>query len=209
MMLYSAPDPAPNPRRVHIFLAEKGLTIAVTMLSLRDREHKAPEFLDKNGRGQVPVLELDDGTIISESISICRYLEALHPAPPLFGTTPREVATIDMWLRRVETVLMPPVSMVWQHTHPMTARLLTQYREWGEANIPRANEAKRWFDRQLEDDRPFLAGDSYSIADIALLTTIDFAAFIGMSIPDDCPALAAWHARVSARPSAKPMVAPA
>lgn len=203
MMLYSAPDPAPNPRRVHIFLAEKGLSVPVTMLSLPRREHKVPEFLDKNGRGQVPVLELDDGSIISESISICRYLEALHPTPALFGTTPHEVATIDMWLRRVEMVLMPPVAMVWQHNHPLTAKLVAQNREWGEANIRHAHEAKRWFDRQLEDERPFLAGDTYTIADIALLTTIDFAAFIGLGIPDDCPALAAWHARVSARPSAQ------
>jgi glutathione S-transferase len=202
MMLYSAGMGAPNPRRVRIFLGEKNVSVPVTDLSLFTGEHRAPEFLAKNARGQVPALELDDGSVIAESISICRYFEALHPTPPMFGTTPREVATIDMWLRRVETVLMPPVSMVWQHTHPVTAKLMTQYRDWGEANIARANEAKRWFNRQLDDERPFLAGDSFSIADIALLTTIDFAAFIDLPVPDDCAALAAWHARVSARPSA-------
>ena len=83
MMLYSAPNPAPNPRRVKIYLAEKGLSVPITELSLVKREHKAPEFVEKNGRGQVPALELDDGTVISESFAICRYFEALHPDPPL------------------------------------------------------------------------------------------------------------------------------
>lgn len=202
MILYSAPNPAPNPRRVLLYLAEKGLTVPTTDLSLYKREHKAPEFVQKNGRGQVPTLELDDGTIIAESISICRYFEALHPSPPMFGTTPLEIAHIDMWLRRVETVLMTPVGMVWVHTHPLTAKLLTQFVAWGEDNRPRALDAMRWFDAQLAG-KQFLAGPSYSIADIALLTTIDFAAFIGVPMPAECDHLHRWHQRVSTRPNAR------
>jgi glutathione S-transferase len=201
MILYSAPNPAPNPRRVLLYLAEKGLTVPVTNLSMYKREHKASEFLAKNGRGQLPTLELDDGTIISESISICRYFEALNPSPPMFGTTPLEIAHIDMWLRRVEMVLMTPVGAVWVHTHPLTAKLLTQFRDWGEDNRPRALDAMRWFDTQLAE-KHYLAGENYSIADIVLLTTIDFAGFIGVPIPPECTHLIDWHSRVSARPNA-------
>ena len=202
MMLYSAPNPAPNPRRVKIYLAEKGLSVPITELSLVKREHKAPEFVEKNGRGQVPALELDDGTVISESFAICRYFEALHPDPPLFGRSALEIATIDMWLRRVEMVLMPPVGAVWVHTHPLTARLpMPRRTDWGEDNRPRAVDALRWFDGELAG-HDFVAGDGYSVADIALLTTVDFAGFIGIAMPDDAANLRAWHARVSARPSA-------
>lgn len=202
MMLYSAPNPAPNPRRVKIFLAEKGLSVPVTDLSLVKREHKAPAFVAKNGRGQVPALELDDGTVISESFAICRYFEALHPAPPLFGTGARQIAEIDMWLRRVEHVLMPPIGAVWVHTHPFTAKLpMPRRADWGEDNRPRAVDALRWFDAELAG-RDFIAGDSYSVADIALLTTVDFAGFIGIDMPADAARLRSWHERVSARPSA-------
>jgi len=202
MMLYSAPYPAPNPRRVKIYLAEKGLSVPVTELALQKREHKAPEFVAKNGRGQVPALELDDGTIISESIAICRYFEALHPEPPLFGTGAVEIATVDMWLRRVEMVLMPPVGAVWVHTHPLTAKLVAQRRDWGEDNRPRAIEVMRWFDSELAG-RAFVAGDRYTIADITLLTTIDFAGFIGLEMPDEAANLRDWHRRVSARPNSR------
>ncbi|UAJ10893.1 glutathione S-transferase N-terminal domain-containing protein [Glacieibacterium megasporae] len=112
MMLWSAAAPAPNPRRVTIFLAEKGVTIPTTDLAIFKGEHKAPAFVEKNPRGQVPAFELDDGTVIAESISICRYFDALYPEPPLFGTDPLDRALVDMALRRVETVLGIPLSMV-------------------------------------------------------------------------------------------------
>ena len=112
MKLYSAPDPAPNPRRVRIFMVEKGIAMPEVMVSLRDREHKAPEFRAKNPWGQVPTLELDDGRTISETVAICRYLEALHPTPPLFGRDAFEQAEVEMWTRRVELTLMTPVGML-------------------------------------------------------------------------------------------------
>ncbi|MBP6379218.1 MAG: glutathione S-transferase family protein [Sphingorhabdus sp.] len=201
MLFFNSPNPAPNPRRVRIFAAEKGIVLPMRDLSIPDREHKADEFLALNPRGQTPALQLDDGTVIAESVAICRYLEGLHPEPPLFGRNPREQALVEMWSRRVEMILMPPVGAVWVHTHPFTARLPGRNSEWGESNRPRVEEALRFFDSALEG-REFLAADHYTMADILLLTTVDFAGFIGVSMSDDLASLRAWHARVSARPSA-------
>jgi glutathione S-transferase len=200
--LYGERLPAPNPRRVRIFLAEKGLSIPYEDVPLRKGAHKTPEFRRKNSLGQVPVLELDDGSTLSESVSICRYLEELHPSPPLlFGADALERARIDMWIRRIELVLMSPISHVWVHAHPLTAALLTQFRDFGESNRERANKAMRWFDRELAD-HSFVVGDTFSMADIAALTSIDFAKFIGLEVPETCVQLQDWHARVSGRPSA-------
>jgi glutathione S-transferase len=201
-LFYNAPNPAPNPRRVRIFLAEKGLTVPTRELSIIKGEHKAPEFTNKYPQGQLPVLELDNGRIIGESIAICRYFEALHPAPPLFGTDALSIAETDMWIRRVELTLMSAVGQVWMHTHPFTARVVVpQYTEFGESNRPKALAAMKQFDDVLQGSE-FLAGDVYSMADIALLTTVDFSTFIGVPVPDELSSLADWHRRVSARSSA-------
>lgn len=203
MLFYDAANPAPNPRRVRIFLAEKNLKVPTELLSIVAGEHKKPEFLAVNPLGQIPALKLDDGDVITESLSICRFFEALNPDPPMFGKGPKGVAEVDMWVRRVELRLMVPVGMVWMHTHPFTARVVVpQYTEFGESNRPRVIAAMRYFDESLAG-RNWLAGKDYTIADITLLTTIDFAIFIGIAIPDDMPNLAAWHERVSARPSAQ------
>ncbi|MBT9526652.1 MAG: glutathione S-transferase family protein [Rhizobacter sp.] len=203
MKLYSAINPAPNPRRVRIFLAEKSLSIPIENLSIRDRAHKAPEFKQKNSLGQLPTLELDDGTCISESVAICRYLEALHPAPALlFGASAVESAQVDMWIRRIEFTLMNPIAAVWVHTHPFTARLGTQHKEYGESNRERVASAMHWLDREL-GGHEFVGGSkTFTMADIVALTTIDFAKFVGIEMPDDAAHLRAWHARVSARASA-------
>lgn len=203
MLFYDAANPAPNPRRVRIFLAEKGLKVPTELLSITAGEHKNPEFLAVNPLGQIPALQLDDGEVITESISICRFFEALHPEPPMFGKGPKGMAEVDMWVRRVELRLMVPVGMVWMHTHPFTARVVVpQYKDFGESNRPRAIATMRYFDESLAG-RSWLAGKDYSIADITLLTTIDFAIFIGIGLPDDMPNLKAWHERASARPSAE------
>ncbi|MEQ1547549.1 MAG: glutathione S-transferase [Chakrabartia sp.] len=201
-LLYDAPNPAPNPRRVRIYLAEKGISVPTQSLSIIQGEHKAPEFTAKYPPGQLPVLALDDGRMIGESVSICRFFEALHPDPPLFGTGAVEIAEVDMWIRRVEMTLMIPIGHIWMHTHPFTARVVKpQYTEYGESNRPRATDAMRRFDTALSG-QDFLAGDRYSMADIILLTTLDFATFIGVPMPEDLPALHDWHSRMSARPSA-------
>lgn len=200
--LYDAPNPAPNPRRVRIYLAEKDISVPIVPVSIVKGEHKASEFTAKYAPGQLPVLELDDGRMIGESISICRYFELMHPETPLFGATATEMAEIDMWIRRVEFSLMSPVSQVWKHTHPFTARVVKpQYTEFGESNRAPAVQAMRQMDKALGSGG-YIAGSAFSVADIALLTTIDFADFIGLPMPGDVPALKDWHARVSARASA-------
>jgi len=200
--LYGEDNPAPNPRRVRIFLAEKGLTLAHERVPLGERAHKAAGFLEKNSLGQVPVLELDDGTFLSESVSICRYLEGLHPQPSLFGQTALEQATIDMWIRRIELQLMAPIAHIWRHTHPLTAGLLTQYKDFGESNRAHADRIYRWLDGELAD-KAFIAGATYSMADIVAQTTADFGRMIGVAIPEDCGRVLAWLDRVTQRSSAK------
>ena len=201
MKLYGAPMPAPNPRRVRIFLAEKGVDLPETFVNMMKREHKAPEFRAKNSLGQLPTLELDDGTAISETVAICRYLEETHPEPPMFGTTAVEKALVDQWVRRVEFTVMTPVGMFWRHAHPRTAALLTQFKDFGESNRETYAGAQKWLNRELEG-REFIALDTYTMADICLLSTVDFADWIGLPILDEFEHLKAWHARVSARPSA-------
>ena len=198
MLLYTAPDPAPNPRRVTLFLHEKQLAMPTVELALFEREHRAPAIVAKNPRGQVPFLELDDGRILAETVAICRYLDELYPVPPLFGTDAWQRAETDMWIRRVETALGVPVATVWQHSHPLTASLLKQISEAGDAARVRVHDALAWFDVQLHG-KQWLTGDRYSMADIVLLTTIDFAGWIGIAVSDDQAALRSWHARTTAR----------
>ncbi len=201
MILYGTPNPAPNPRRVRIFLAEKGIDLPETNVNMMKREHKSPEFRAKNSMGQIPTLELDDGTTISETVAICRYFEETQPEPPLFGTTPVEMAHVDQWIRRVEFAVMMPVGQFWRHAHPRTAALLTQFKDFGESNKETYLGAQKYMNRELAD-RPFLAGDTYTMADICLLSTVDFANWIGLPMEAEFTDLKAWHDRVSARPSA-------
>jgi len=202
MKLYGAPKPAPNPRRVRMFLAEKGIALEETPVDLMTREHKSDAHLARNSLGQVPTLELDDGTTISETVAICRYFEELHPDPSLFGRTAVEKAQVDMWVRRVEFVLMQPVGNYWRHAHPRTAALIHQYKDFGESNRETYSNAQRWLDGELADGRAFIAGDQVSMADICALSTVDFANWIGLPLDDDRPHLSAWRARMKARPSA-------
>jgi glutathione S-transferase len=203
MKLYNAPMPAPNPRRVRIFLAEKGVSVPLADLAITKREHKSPEHMARNSLGQVPTLELDDGTTISETVAICRYLESLHPDPPLFGRTGVEQAMVEMWTRRTEFAVMTPVGMFWRHNHPFTAAVVVpQYKEFGESNRAHFERALGWLDTELAE-KTFLAGKDYTMADICLLSTVDFAAWIGLPVPDALGNVKAWRERVSARPSAQ------
>jgi glutathione S-transferase len=193
--------PAPNPRRVRIFLAEKGIDLPETPVDIMKREHKSEEHRARNSLGQVPTLELDDGTCISETVAICRYFDEVQPDPPLFGKTPAEKALVDMWVRRMEFTVMGPVGQYWRHAHPFTARLLNQFKDFGESNREHYQGAQKWLDREL-DGKPFVAGEAYSMADICLLSTVDFATWIGLPLEPEFANLKAWHDRVSDRPSA-------
>ncbi|WP_297508868.1 glutathione S-transferase [uncultured Caulobacter sp.] len=202
MKLYGEALPAPNPRRVRIFLAEKGLEVPEIRIGLREGGHRTPEHLARNSLGQVPVLELDDGTTISETVAICRYFEVLHPDPPLFGVTALEQAQVEMWTRRIELRLTVPVGMFWRHAHPFTAHLLKQNKDFGESNREAVDKILRWLDGELADGRPYLTGETYTIADIAGQTTLDFADFIGLATPSDARHVLAWRERMAGRSSA-------
>ncbi|MDO9367760.1 MAG: glutathione S-transferase family protein [Sphingopyxis sp.] len=201
MKLYSANMPAPNPRRVRIFAAEKGIELPEVTLSLPDREHRSPDHLVRNSLGQVPVLELDDGSTISETIAICRYLDELHPDPPLFGSNSKQRAVVDMWTRRIDIQIGEPTKMFWRHAHPATAALIEQHQVFGESNRMVMARAMKWLDTELMDNRMFLVGDYFTIADIAAVTVIDFATLIGLDPVAGNPAVAEWHARIAVRPS--------
>ncbi|MES2753434.1 MAG: glutathione S-transferase family protein [Pseudomonadota bacterium] len=199
MLFYDTPDPAPNPRRVRLFAKAKGITLPTETISIQAGEHKGEAYRAVNPLGQTPALVLDDGRVLTESVAICRYLDAVHPEPPLFGRDPAEIGFVDMWIRRVELRLMTPVAMVWQHTHPFTARVVVpQYKEFGESQRARAVNALREFDAALAD-RDWLVGDAPTMADIVLLSVIDFAGFIGLPLPEDASALRVWHARATER----------
>lgn len=201
MKLYSAPMPAPNPRRVRMFAAEKGIALDEIMLDLRQRDHKSPDHLGRNTLGQVPVLETAEGVMIAETIAICRYLDAIKREPPLFGRTPIEVAVVDMWVRRVEIQIGEPVKMFWRHAHPATAALIDQHKTFGESNRGVLQRSMAWLEQEMADERAFLLGDALSVVDVAAVTILDFAVLIGMDPLAGCACVSKWHGRMAARPS--------
>jgi glutathione S-transferase len=193
---------APNPRRVRIYLAEKGIEVPKEPVDLGALQHKSAVFTALNPVQRLPVLVLDDGTVIAESIAICRYFEALHPDPTLFGRGATEIARIEMWNRRLELHLLFPVSHVFRHTHPAMKELeVPQVPAWAEANKPRIAAFLDILDRELER-HPFVAGDHYSVADITGLVAIDLMKPAKLAPPDELGNVRRWHKDVSSRPSA-------
>ena len=194
---------APNPRRVRVFLAEKGITVPTEQVDLGALAHKSDAYTAINPLQRVPSLVLDDGTVLTESIAICRYFEIEQPDPPLFGRGAKEVAAIEMWQRRVEFHLLVPISHVFRHLHPaMKPMEVPQVADWGEANKPKVMEFLALLDRELKT-RPYVAGDRYSVADITAMICVDFMKPAKLAVPDGLDQLRRWHAEVSARPSAK------
>ncbi len=193
---------APNPRRVRIFLAEKGIDVPLESVDIRGGGARTPEFLEKNSFGGIPVLELEDGTCIAESVAICRYFEELYPDPPLFGTTAVEKAVIEMWLRRVELNFMVPTGMVWLHGNPLTATVVKQIPAVADQYRERIHRTYKLFDQQLQT-HSFFVGEHYSVVDAVALASIDFArGLVGEPFDDNLEHLSRWHNDVSNRDSA-------
>jgi len=193
---------APNPRRVRVFLAEKGITVPTEQVDLGKLQQRSEAYTAVNPMQRVPALVLDDGTVIAESIAICRYFEALQPDPPLFGRGALESALVEMWNRRVEFHLLLPVATVFQHLHPaMKIMVDPQVAEWGEANKPRVFDFLRFLDGELQR-RPFVAGSQYSVADITAFIAVDFMRVSKMAVPEELVQVRRWYQAVSARPSA-------
>ena len=193
---------APNPRRVRIFLAEKGIEVPFEELDIV-KGLKTPEFTRLNPFQRVPVLILDDGTPISETMAICRYFDETKPEPELFGTGPLQRAMVEMWNRRMELNLLFCVAQVFRHQHPAMAHLeVPQVGAWGEANRPRVLEILQYLDEEL-GARRYIAGPDYSVADITALVAIDFMKPAKIQRPEGLKNLARWHGEVSERSSAK------
>ena len=193
---------AVNPRRVRIFLAEKGISVPTEPVDIAARQHRTEAFAAINPMQRLPALVLDDGTVIAESMAICRYFEGLQPDPPLFGRGALQSALVEMWNRRAEFNLIGPVTTVFQHLHPFMKPLVNpQVPEWGEANKPRVLEFLRFLDSELEN-RPYIAGNDFTVADITALTAVDFMKVSKLAVPDELVNLRRWHQEVSARPSA-------
>jgi glutathione S-transferase len=193
---------APNPRRVRIFLAEKGIKIATEQVDLSALQQRTPAYSAINPMQRVPALVLDDGTVIAESIAICRYFEAVQPDPPLFGVGALQSALVEMWNRRAELHLLFPVASVFQHLHPAMSRMVDpQVPQWGEANKPRVMQFLEFLDRELTD-RSYIAGATYTVADITASVAVDFMRVSKMSVPDSLRNLRRWHQTVCERPSA-------
>jgi glutathione S-transferase len=193
---------APNPRRVRIFLAEKGVTVPMQHVDIGSHQHKTEAFTAINPLQRLPALELDDGTIITESIAICRYFEALRPEPPLFGRGAKEAALVEMWNRRLELELMAAVQAVFRHLHPAMKEFEQQVPQWGEANRPRVERFLAFLDAQLPEQL-FIVGDHFTVADITGLVAVDFMKPAKLEMPPGLDNLKRWHAQVSARPSAR------
>ncbi len=192
---------APNPRRVRIFYAEKGLPLPeLVPIDISRKEHLTPEFTRLNPMRRLPVLELDDGTALAETVAICRYLESLHPEPALFGSDAKEQGQIEMWNRRVELGLFSSVMAVFRHSHPSMAELEDQVPEWAEANRDMIDDHLLILDLQLAGN-PFLCGQQMTVADITAGIAIDFMKPARIPLSDDFANIRRWHGELSARPS--------
>jgi glutathione S-transferase len=193
---------APNPRRVRIFFAEKRLPLPeIVPVNLAAFEQKSAEFLALNPTGQTPVLLLDNGVALSETMAICRYIEALHPEPALLGTTPLEQAMVEMWSRRIEFGLYTAVQAVFRHGHPgMAASETPQIAQWAEVNRARAEQHLILLEKRLEN-QAFVCGEAFTAADITAGVTVDFLRAAKIALPEELTHIRRWQASLAARPS--------
>lgn len=197
---------APNPRRVRMFLAEKGMTIPSVQINTREKEQFTEDFKRVNPRCIIPALELDDGTCIVESVAICRYIEEIQPDPPLFGRDAREKALVEMWNRHAEFDGMGAVAEMVRNSAPMFADRGLAGLPGGEPQIPALVErGRRTMDRFLHllndhlEKNAFLAGENFSIADITAFVALDFSKRVDYAIPDDCAHVERWQANIGGR----------
>jgi glutathione S-transferase len=201
MKIYNS-STAPNPRRVRIFLAEKGIAVPYEEVDIGKAVNRGTEFRKKNPLAGVPVLELDDGTCISESVAICRYFEELRPNPALLGVDAKSRAIVDMWNRRMEFAVLQPIADAFRQRHEFFKGRIRQVLEYAEAQRLNAEDGLAWLNEELAN-RPFIAGDTFSIADITAMVGIDFGRVSKIAIKPEQKHLARWHTEVSSRPSAK------
>lgn len=191
-----------NPRRVRIFLAEKGISVPTIEVDMIGGENKGEIYLAKNPMGTMPVLEFDDGSYLAESMAICRYFEELHPEPPLFGTNARERANVEMWNRRMELEIQLPIQDVFVHLNPFWAGRREQVSAYGHVRQAQLLERMAWLNRELAD-RTYIAGETYSVADITAQCAFVMGRATGSKIPEDMTNLTRWYQLVTSRPTAR------
>jgi glutathione S-transferase len=193
---------APNPRRVRVFLAEKGIQVPLVPVDMAAFGHRGEEVTARNPLQRLPVLELDDGTVLTESVAICRYFEELQPEPALLGRGALGKAVVEMWQRRIELNLFFTVAQAFRHTHPaMREWEVPQVPEWGEVNRPKAIDFLRILDAHLASNE-FAAGEAFSIADITGLIALDFMKPARITMPQELMNVRRWYEMLKARPSA-------
>lgn len=201
MKVYLTPL-APNPRRVSWFMAEKGIEdVEIVSLNLMQGQQRDPAFVAKAGLPMVPMLELDDGTCLTESLAICRYLESLYPEPNLFGRNPQETAVIEMWTRRAEMMVATPMMVAVRHTNPAMEALEQQVPAIGDHSLTGALKAMKLLDRRLADG-DWLAAGRITIADIVAFVGIDFGRMIKFKVPEELTHVSRWAEAMRARPAA-------
>lgn len=191
-----------HPRRVRIFLAEKGVSIPTKVVDAVNGENKTDDFLRMNPMGRLPVLQLDDGTAIAESLAICRYIETLHPHPPLWGEDPLEAARVDMWTRRMEQQVSTPIADIFRHSGDFYRGRIVQvpaYAEWLREQVVLT---LKWLDGELAG-RPFITGSNYTMADIVAQCAFVLGKAVGIRISSEQTNLTRWFAEVTARPTAR------
>ena len=199
MKLYDTKG-APNARRVRMFLAEKGIEVDIIPMDLLKGDNLSAEFKAKNPFAKVPVLELDDGTIISESVAICNYFENTQPQPSLMGDSPLQKAQVEMWQRRVEFAFFLPVGMAFQHTTGYFKDRMTPCSEWGQDCKKSAYGFMKLVNQHLENNQ-YLLGDYFSIADVTMVCALDFARVVDIRPNEKHPNLIRWHELVLSRKS--------
>ena len=191
-----------HPRRVRIFMAEKGISIERREVDAAGGANAQPDFLRLNPLGKLPVLELDDGSVIAESLAICRYLEVLHPNPPLMGRTPQETAHIEMWTLRIDHELSQPIALAFVHSSDFYRGRVEQVPEVATWSRARALQTMAWLDGELAE-RSHIAGDDYTLADIVAQCAFVLGKAVGLRISPEMTHLSRWFMQVSARPTAR------
>ena len=191
----------PNSYRVRIFMAEKGIEVPQIRIDFAKGEHRSAEFLKLNSLGQIPVLVHDDGTVITESVAICRYFETLHPSPALFGADAVSAGKVEMWNRRAEIEIFGTIGNVALHTAELFKERLVQFPAFADTQREAVPAKWAWLDRELDDGRAFLAGADFSVADITGAVAAWLGGAFGTEIPASLLNVHRWLGRVQARPS--------
>ncbi len=199
MRLYDSMTP--NTLRVQVFLAEKGIDVPRHKINVLGGGTRTPDFLAINSLGEIPVLELDGGQILCESVAICRYFEALHPEPRLMGESAAEQADIEMWNRRIEIHLFGPIGDMARHSLPFFADKVEQIPDYAASQLRRFDKNWAWFDKELSDGRPFAAGEAFSIADITGMAALMVCDISDKALPNALKHAKRWEETMRARPS--------